>query len=154
MGMQVVAKVKAVLVRRRDETGAALVEMALSTILLLFILAGVVDFGGAFQHYVILTNAAREGARTYARLPCRADNRAAIRSAILDAAMREAAGSNIVVTAGQLSIAPDPASGCPAAGATVQMQVAFDYPLQMGNVLGLRTLTLRTQASMAYAGND
>ena len=48
---------------RRGERGAALVEFALALPLLLVILAGIVDFGFAFQRYEVITNAAREGAR-------------------------------------------------------------------------------------------
>jgi Flp pilus assembly protein TadG len=47
----------------RDERGAALVEFALALPLLLVVMAGIVDFGFAFQRYEVITNAAREGAR-------------------------------------------------------------------------------------------
>ena len=49
--------------RRRGERGAALVEFALAVPLLLVVIAGIVDFGFAFQRYEVITNAAREGAR-------------------------------------------------------------------------------------------
>jgi Flp pilus assembly protein TadG len=49
--------------RARGERGAALVEFALALPLLLVIIAGIVDFGFAFQRYEVVTNAAREGAR-------------------------------------------------------------------------------------------
>src|ERR1700731_148361 len=46
--------------RRR---GQALIEMALITPLLLFILLGIVDLGRAYYQYTVMTNAVREGAR-------------------------------------------------------------------------------------------
>jgi Flp pilus assembly protein TadG len=46
-----------------SERGAALVELALVVPLLLVVIAGIVDFGFAFQRYEVITNAAREGAR-------------------------------------------------------------------------------------------
>jgi Flp pilus assembly protein TadG len=49
--------------RRASERGAALVEFAMILPLLLVVIAGVVDFGLAFQRYEVVTNAAREGAR-------------------------------------------------------------------------------------------
>jgi hypothetical protein len=49
--------------RRGRERGSALVEFALCLPLLLVVIAGIVDFGFAFQRYEVLTNAAREGAR-------------------------------------------------------------------------------------------
>jgi Flp pilus assembly protein TadG len=48
---------------RLRERGAALVELALVLPLLLVVIAGIVDFGFAFQRYEVITNAAREGAR-------------------------------------------------------------------------------------------
>ena len=48
---------------RRDDRGTALIEMAFTLPLLLFISLGIIEFGRAFQVWQILTNAAREGAR-------------------------------------------------------------------------------------------
>jgi len=58
------------LIRRlgRSERGAELIEMALVTPILLLLVMGIVDFGFMFQRYVVLTNAAVEGARV-ATLP-------------------------------------------------------------------------------------
>ncbi len=52
----------------RSEHGAELIEMAIVTPLLLLLVFGIVDFGFLFQRYVVLTNAAVEGARV-ASLP-------------------------------------------------------------------------------------
>jgi Flp pilus assembly protein TadG len=49
--------------RTRQDRGASAVEFALVLPLLLLVIAGIVDFGRAFFTQVILTNAAREGAR-------------------------------------------------------------------------------------------
>jgi len=46
-----------------SERGAALVELALVLPLLLVVIAGIVDFGFAFQRFEVVANAAREGAR-------------------------------------------------------------------------------------------
>lgn len=63
--------------------GAAIVEMAVVTPLLLTLLFGVIEFGNSFMFRQILTNAAREGARTSA-IQATADD-SAIRSAVRDA---------------------------------------------------------------------
>jgi Flp pilus assembly protein TadG len=47
----------------RSERGAELIEFALVLPLLVFIIAGIVDFGMMFRTYEAVTNAAREGAR-------------------------------------------------------------------------------------------
>ena len=52
--------------RLRSATGAALVEVALVTPVLLLMLAAVFDVGFLLNRYIVVTNAAREGARVAA----------------------------------------------------------------------------------------
>lgn len=47
----------------REERGTALIETALTFPLVLLLSISVFEFGRAFQHWQIMTNAAREGAR-------------------------------------------------------------------------------------------
>lgn len=47
----------------RSERGAELIEMALVLPILLLVLVGIVEFGFMFQRFLVLTNAANEGAR-------------------------------------------------------------------------------------------
>ena len=49
--------------RRRSDSGAELIELAIVLPILLIVVAGIVDFGFLFQRYEAITNAAREGAR-------------------------------------------------------------------------------------------
>jgi Flp pilus assembly protein TadG len=53
---------------QRKEEGSELIEMAIVLPLLLLLIMGIIDFGFLFQRYVVLTNAAAEGARV-ASLP-------------------------------------------------------------------------------------
>jgi len=56
--------------RNRDKfRGSTLVESAVSLLLLLTLVFGIIEFGHAFNVYQVLTNAAREGAR-FAVAPC------------------------------------------------------------------------------------
>lgn len=48
---------------RRDEEGQALVEFALVVVLFMALLSGIVDLGRVASIYVVMANAAREGAR-------------------------------------------------------------------------------------------
>jgi Flp pilus assembly protein TadG len=50
---------------RRDDLGAAAVEMALVLPFLLLLLFGIIDFGLMLNSQLTVTSAAREGARTY-----------------------------------------------------------------------------------------
>lgn len=49
--------------RWRSERGAELIEFAIVLPILLFVIAGIVDFGMMFRTWETVTNAAREGAR-------------------------------------------------------------------------------------------
>lgn len=53
----------------RTERGASAVEFAIVLPVLFLVIAGIVDFGRAYQAQVQLTNAAREGARAAVILP-------------------------------------------------------------------------------------
>jgi Flp pilus assembly protein TadG len=79
----------------RTDRGAALVEFALVVPLLLVVIAGIVDFGFAFQRYEVVTNAAREGARL-ATLPGYNDQ------AAVDARVRAYVMEGLSISAGQL----------------------------------------------------
>lgn len=54
---------------RNKSQGSTLVESALSLLLLLTLVFGIIEFGRAFNVYHVMTNAAREGAR-FAVAPC------------------------------------------------------------------------------------
>ena len=41
----------------RDEQGASIIEMAFVSIFFFLFIAGIVDLGGAYQHYIITINA-------------------------------------------------------------------------------------------------
>lgn len=48
--------------KRKNERGQSLVELAISLVVLLFLLSGVVEFGIAFFQFIQLRDAAQEGA--------------------------------------------------------------------------------------------
>lgn len=51
-------------IQRQKERGAALLESAITIPIILLISVAIFDFGRAYQTWQVLTNAAREGART------------------------------------------------------------------------------------------
>lgn len=140
--------------------------MAFITIVLLALVGGVVDFGGAFEQYIVLTNAAREGARRYAILPCKGSNGDGVgdnveetvllevADAIEGAVIGEPGGEGVVLTSDNVIITPDPRVSCPLAGAPVVVAVEIDYASLFGEVLSGEPLRLRAEASMVYQGTD
>jgi Flp pilus assembly protein TadG len=93
--------------RTTDERGAALVEFALCLPLLLVVIAGIVDFGFAFQRYEVITNAAREGARL-ASLPQYQGNETMIKDRVrqyVQQGLSLSSGSlNAVLPLGQITV--------------------------------------------------
>lgn len=51
---------------RRDQRGAQLVEFAIVVPILLLLVIGIFEFGRAYFSWIVITNGAREGARTAA----------------------------------------------------------------------------------------
>ncbi len=144
--------------RTRAEGGQAVLETALITVVMLLLFAGAVDVGRMFYHYINVTNAAREGARTASRLPCDPAlmaSRTAIRSAIVAAAVAEAGATGTPLLAANVTITPDPvATGCAAAGTPIQVTVAYDYANIFSNLLGSAGVRLTNQATMVAFGAD
>lgn len=140
--------------------------MAFITIVLLALVGGVVDFGGAFEQYIVLTNAAREGARRYAILPCKGSNGDGVgdnveetvllevADAIEGAVIGEPGGEGVVLTSDNVIITPDPRQSCPLAGMPVVVAVEIDYASMFGEVLNGAPIRLHAEASMVYQGTD
>jgi Flp pilus assembly protein TadG len=143
----------------REERGTSIIEMTIVALFLFSFVAGIVDMGGAYVHYIGLVNASREGARTYSRLPCKADNRAGLRDAIVNSVANEAgaggafSGSTLVNDA-RVIMTPDPASGCPAEGTAVSVEVAATYDSILGGFVGFDQVPLSASTSMVFYGTD
>ena len=135
----------------KDDRGAELIELALVLPILLFIIAGIVDFGFLFQRYEVVTNAAREGARV-AVLPG------------YDSDSNVTARVQQYLTSSGLSNTPTvtrtPNSQTLPGGLVVQtVQVRVDYPSSfsfIGPIAGMvggsgwNTITLRATSTMRY----
>ena len=146
-------------VRLNCESGAEIVEFAVTLPLLLLIVLGIVEFGLVFREYEVVTNAAREGARI-----------AILQGGVggYDDADVVARVEDYLTTAGMdLSLADiDPGDPVPtpvgAGGACVSMvpvTVTYDHPVLFlsgiadffGTTIGTMTLTatssMRTEVS-------
>jgi Flp pilus assembly protein TadG len=136
--------------------------MAFIAMFMFILIAGVVDLGGAYQHYIIVINASREGARMYSRLLCTTSTRAAVRQQVITAIIGEPkpeseadkSGNQLTLMAGNVTISPDPASACPVAGAEVNVTVQVEYESLMGAFWGATTFPIRARTSMMYYGTS
>ena len=116
---------RAVTCGKKCERGTALIEMALTLPLLLLISISVYEFGRAFQHWQVLTNATREGARI-ATLPGTTDDAVADRvQGYLAAGQLPFANSASVSVAhdGEITIGID----ATASASTVTVSYPFEF---------------------------
>lgn len=122
--------------RGRIRRGAAIVEMAVVSPLLLTMVFGVIEFGNSFMVRQMLTNAAREGARVAAIQPVADDE--AIRNAVRTAM---AARGGIVIDNGDIEITHwckvGGPGGTPDFTETVKITVDYDDVAIFGTFFGV-----------------
>lgn len=137
---------------RSNQRGQGLIEMALLAALLILLLAGVVDIGRAFNSYIVVTNASREGARYGSRFP--ADG-----NGIVNAAKQEVAGS--AVAQGDLVVTPACyrgggaiSCGIAESGDSIVVSTQYSFDVILGQLVGSSQLTLNHKTEMVVFGLD
>ena len=129
---------------KKDLPGQELIEFAIVLPFLFLVLFGVIDLGRIFFSAIVITNAAREGARYGISRGIDADY--SLKSAeIIAAARGEAAGSGIDLSSA--AIVPSCPDGC-ASGKPVRVEISYDFNLLMGWVLPNTTITLDRYVQM------
>jgi Flp pilus assembly protein TadG len=117
---------------RKDQRGQSMVELAVFLMVMLWLLAGAIDFGMGFLSYVAIRDAAQEGA-TYGSLHP---------TDTVDIIQRVRDSSDTPVDMADTSsvYVPDPTfpDGMQCAGHAITVSVTYDYPL-MVPFLGLIT---------------
>lgn len=121
--------------------GSNLVEFALVLFILVLLLAAIGDFGRAFNHYIVITNASREGARFGARVI----QTPAIDDWIKEAVIREAANSGVDLEANMITIDPAALSDRQA-GSPITVTVEYTVDLIFSGIVGLSELPMRSQS--------
>ncbi len=130
-----------------SERGAELIEMAIVLPLLLLVVLGIIDFGFLFQRYVVLTNAAMEGARV-GILPGYTTTDAEAR-AVSYAATGGVPGA--VVALATVQALPEPGGGTwPALQMTVTHRYSYQYVGGIASLFGgsFTSVNLTAQATM------
>lgn len=126
----------------RSQRGQSVAELALLLPVLLSILIGIVDLGRAFNAYITITNAAREGARYGSIHP---NNISGIKAQ----AVAVASGSGLEITSDNVTIA-----SCSGAGNPCRVRVEYDFPLLTGflDLRGDGMIHLTSEAEMVILG--
>jgi len=122
--------------RQERIRGQSLVEFALCLSLLILILLGIFDLGRAFHAYIIITNAAREGAYYGSMHPL---DSSGIRARVIG----EAQGSKVTLADENISISSSGLSGTP-----ICVTVHYDFTLFSSLLVGGQTISLQSCAEM------
>ena len=127
---------------RRDDRGQALVEFALIMPFLLLFIIGIVEFGRAWNQHQVITDAAREGARSAVLFDV----------SITDDSVRKIIRTNLAragvnPNAATINIADEGSGGSSIVSISKPYQFAFFGSL-MKWTTGQSTITLRTSFSM------
>ncbi|MEA3374756.1 MAG: TadE/TadG family type IV pilus assembly protein [Chloroflexota bacterium] len=147
---------------RRRQRGASLVELALVLFILLLILAAIVDFGRVFNHYVVITNASREGAREASRAAIVPElDLEAYKRAIEDAVRGEVKASSVDPEGLDIIIEPDPypvsdpdAGTVAPPGGSITVTVTYTVRTIIADIAGFGELPLRARTAMRIYGLD
>jgi hypothetical protein len=132
----------------RSQRGQSLVEFAVSMVILLILMTGIVDFGWAFFTLVSLNDAAQEGAAYAAICPAQTTD---IRTRVLESAP-DLIGRTLLPSDIDICVAVTDSTSC---GATPQIggyvKVELDYSHQVitpfiGAIIGTQTIPLRASA--------
>ncbi len=138
----------------QNERGQSLVEVGITAILMLTLFAAVGDLGRLMHDYIIITNAAREGARYGSHLPWKGEG-------IRAATIQEAASSGIELFDGDVTIVPEPPSGAQThdplvaqPSEPIAVGVTYTFHTMLGSLIGFDTIPLRARCEMVVFGAD
>jgi len=126
--------------RRPAEQGQSIVEMAFALPILVLLLVVVVDAARAFDAYIVLTNAAREGAR-FATIEPEPSVSEIEQMVVVDVT---GSGTNVTAMADFSASDVDVELGASA----VTVTVTYDFDLWFGGLVGQPRFALRRQAVM------
>jgi len=130
----------------RKEKGQGLVEMALVVPILVLLLVVVIDAARAFDAYIVLTNATREGARYGSYF---GQDTLVTVAAVQQIVVEDVQGSGTNLTRMEdFSAANVRVEGMVDASTAVTVTAAYDFHLYFGGIVGLNTFHLQKQAVM------
>ncbi len=138
--------------RNKSEFGQSLTEFALILVFLLALLAGVFDLGRAFFAYIIIRDAAQEGA-VYGSI-AQKDDLAGFKIAVADRVEAAFLDPDDTLTTpidlAKMNVQVDIlGAACAAPGNSVRVQVDYSFPISMpflGALIGKQDIMLSAQA--------
>lgn len=125
---------------RKNQQGQSMVELALILPIIIIILFGILEFGRIFHSYIIITNAAREGARV--AVVGKPDSE--ITARIREAAPLPQADTKLHIT----KLEPNQTARTPGLPLTVEVTYDIDLVTPLFSDILPNPMTLTAQATM------
>jgi Flp pilus assembly protein TadG len=119
--------------------GQAVAELAILFPFIILLLAGLVDMGRTLHAYIVINNAAREGARYAMKDP---DNLTVIRQYV----QLEAEGNGLNIALSDITVSYP--SGNQDPGSPVRVEVTYRIATFFGSVLGYTEIPMLSQVDM------
>ena len=126
----------------QEQRGQSLVELGISMIVLLFLLAGVINFGIAYYDYVAITDAAQEGA-LYGSIVPATDTLGTLNTTGITARVQQSSSSPVDLTTITPTVST-PSGTCP--GKPLTVTLVYYSPVTMP-IVGIFTNTIKLTAS-------
>jgi len=134
--------------KESSEHGQSMTEFALSLVIILTLLAGVVDLSRAFFAYIIIRDAAQEGA-VYGSIAPKSDIMTLeneVEARVLTAFTDPADSSNVPLDISKINVQTDIiGSSCASPGNGIQVRVEYSLPVTMpflGAVIGSQVMNM------------
>lgn len=131
---------------RQTELGQSLVEFTLVLPIFLILLFGLVDFGRAFYTWMLVTNAAREGARAAA-----VQSDSATVDSKLYASICSSYPSSCSLDTSKMTVVKTNVGGARGSETSVDITYAFSYVTPIGPLIGLFGGSLATPTISAHS---
>jgi Flp pilus assembly protein TadG len=140
---------------KRIEHGQSLTEFALILVILLVVLAGIVDLGRVFYAYIIIRDAAQEGA-VYGSIAPK-DNITTFKNEVearVETAFTDPADpSNVPINISKMNVQTDIiGSACAAPGNGVRVRIDYTLPVTMpflGTIIGSQDMNMSASVENA-----
>lgn len=129
--------------RHTRQGGQSLVETAIVFPILILLLVAVVDFGRVFDAYIVLTNAAREGARFGSVNPALSE--AEVKAFVVEDVL--GSGTNLTLMS-DFTGANVTVEGQDEGSTEVRVTVTYRFPLWFGRLIGVSEVTLTKDSVM------
>lgn len=125
--------------RIRSERGSAIAGLALALPMFLGLMLGVADLGRGYMTYIVMSNAAREGARWITLHPTD-------RAGGIERAAEEI--STVGISSGDYRILVTPSKASYQQNDVVEVRIEYDYDVMFGAVPTLKDFTFVVKATM------